>query len=118
MIARERLYQLIEGLDQDTVKRLVDRWDEVIFLISDWEPDDRPLTPADEAAVREGEADLAAGRVVSGDELAVRLAQVRERVAAAGLDESVVDEAVSAARAQSPRRRIDESHSRSSDSPT
>ena len=114
--ARDRLHRLVEELDQKTVERLVARWDEVVFLVSDWEPDDSPLTPAQEAAVREAQADLAAGRVIAGDELAARLAEVRRRVAVAGLDVSVVDEAVSAARAQ--RRRSDASRSDSSDSPT
>jgi PHD/YefM family antitoxin component YafN of YafNO toxin-antitoxin module len=69
MTARERLYELVEDLDQEAVERLVARWDEVLFLASDWEPDDRPLTPDEEAAVREGLSDLAAGRTVSIDEL-------------------------------------------------
>jgi hypothetical protein len=82
MTARERLHQLVEDLDQE---HLVARWDEVLFLASDWEPDERPLTPAEEAAVREGCADLAAGRTASLDEPAVRQAKVRDRVAASGL---------------------------------
>ena len=69
MTARERLNRLLQDLDQDAVERLVARWDEVLFLARDWEPDDRPLTPAEQDAVREGIADLAAGRTVSLDEL-------------------------------------------------
>jgi hypothetical protein len=69
MTARERLYELVEDLDREAAERLVARWDEVLFLASDWEPDDRPRTPDEEAAVREGLSDLAAGRPAPVDEL-------------------------------------------------
>ena len=42
MTARERLNELLEDLDQEAVERLIARWDEVLFMASDWEPDDRP----------------------------------------------------------------------------
>ena len=72
MTTRERLHQLVDGLEPEAAERLVARWDEVRFMADEWEPDDRPPTEAEQAGLREGLEDLAAGRTVSPAELRAR----------------------------------------------
>ena len=72
MTTRERLHQLVDGLEPEAAERLVARWDEVRFMASEWEPDDRPPTESEQAGLHEGLEDLAAGRTVSPAELRAR----------------------------------------------
>lgn len=86
MQVRERLHQLIDELPEDellAVERFVaDRRAIDSRLRPAWmdaPEDDEPLTPEDIAGLEEAYADLAAGRIVSDDELWRRLGHAPRR---------------------------------------
>ncbi len=72
MTTRERLHQLVDGLEPEAAERLVARWDEVRFMADEWEPDDRPPTESEQLALDEAREDLTAGRTVSPEALHAR----------------------------------------------
>lgn len=72
MTTRERLHELVDGLEPAAAARLVARWDEVRLIAGEWEPDERQLAAHERAALKEGLADIAAGRTVPADELRAR----------------------------------------------
>jgi hypothetical protein len=69
---RERLHQLVDGLEPEAAERLIARWDEVRFMAGEWEPDDRPPTESEQLALHEAREDLAAARTVSPEALQAR----------------------------------------------
>jgi predicted transcriptional regulator len=74
MTTREKLHRLVDDLAEAELAptlRLVEtqRHDPMLQALADAPEDDEPWTDADETAVAEGRADLAAGRTVSLDEM-------------------------------------------------
>jgi hypothetical protein len=69
---RERLHELVEGLEPAAAERLVARWDEVRLIAGEWGPDERSVIPSEHAALEEALEDLAADRIVPIDELRSR----------------------------------------------
>jgi hypothetical protein len=74
---RELAHKLIDELPDDRVgdalAALEALDDPVIAAFRDAPLDDEPLTPEEEAALREADADIAAGRTVSLEELKLEL---------------------------------------------
>ena len=81
--ARSRLGQIAEEIAADDDAVVLTRRGEALAVL---------VSPAEYERLRESQ------RRVAQEELRTRLAKVRETVADAGLDVSVVDEAISAAR--------------------
>jgi hypothetical protein len=80
MQTRERIHDLVDELAEETLpaverflERMRDGGDPVLLALATAPEDDEPLTPEDEAAIEEGLADIAAGRVVSHEEVRRRL---------------------------------------------
>jgi hypothetical protein len=73
MTAKEQLRERIETLTEreaERTLRLLDDLRDPLSKFLDAAPlDDEPVTPEEEAAVAEAEADIAAGRTVSLDEI-------------------------------------------------
>ena len=73
MTAKEKLLERVTGLSEaeaDETLRLLDmRNDPVVVAFRDAPEDDEPWTEEDEAAVAEADADFAAGRTVSLEEI-------------------------------------------------
>lgn len=70
MTAKEKLLERVTGLSEEEAAetlRLLE--DPVVAAFRDTPEDDEPWTEADEAAVREADADFAAGRTVSHEEI-------------------------------------------------
>lgn len=69
MTAKEKLMERVAGLSEveaDETLRLLDmRADPVVVAFRDAPEDDEPWTAEDEAAITEADADLAAGRTTS-----------------------------------------------------
>jgi hypothetical protein len=83
---RERIHQLIDQLSERelaTAERLLsephEAHDPVLRALANAPLDDEPLTPEEEAALEEGYADFAAGRMVTDDDLWRRLDDAAER---------------------------------------
>lgn len=80
MQTRDRLHALVDDLPEGALPE-VERFlsergasvDPFLQALANAPEDDEPLTPEDEAAIEEGYRDLAAGNVVSNDELWRRL---------------------------------------------
>jgi hypothetical protein len=72
MTAKEQLRERVETLTEDEAAetlRLLDRHaDPLVVAFRDAPIDDEPVTPEEEAAMAEANADLAAGRTVSLEE--------------------------------------------------
>lgn len=80
MTTKDALHQLIDELPDsalETARRLLEPLragdDPVLRAFLDAPEDDEPLTPADIAAIEEGEADIARGAVSPWDEVKTRL---------------------------------------------
>lgn len=80
MQTRERIHQIIDSLPDSELPEIEDFLaqrrtadDPFLRALANAPEDDEPLTPEDIAAIEEGLADLAAGRVISNDELWRRL---------------------------------------------
>lgn len=73
MSAKEKLLERVGNLSEeeaDKALRLLDERDDPVAAAFRNAPhDDEPFTEADAAAIAEGEADIAAGRTVSHEEL-------------------------------------------------
>lgn len=76
MVTKEQLHKLVEELSQDEMEAarryleyLRDAGDPLIRLLRHAPFDDEPEDEDEQAAVAEGRANLAAGRVVSHDEV-------------------------------------------------
>ena len=65
----ERVTRLSEGEAEETLRLLEDREDPVVAAFREAPEDDEPWTAEDEAAVAEADADFAAGRTVSHEEI-------------------------------------------------
>ena len=65
----ERVTRLSEGEAEETLRLLEDREDPVVAAFREAPEDDEPWTEEDEAAVAEADADFAAGRTVSHEEI-------------------------------------------------
>ncbi|WP_249021234.1 hypothetical protein [Conexibacter sp. S30A1] len=72
MTAKEQLRERVETLTEDeaaeTLRLLDRRADPLVVAFRDAPIDDEPVTPEEEAAMAEANADLAAGRTVSLEE--------------------------------------------------
>lgn len=84
MTARERLRELVETLPDEQVDeaiRCLEEWRAGRGVIGGYEygPDDSPLSPEEEEALREGLADRDGGGMMSGDELQAWFAELRRR---------------------------------------
>ena len=66
---RERIETLTEREAERTLRLLDDMRDPMSRCLDDAPLDDEPVTPEEEAAVAEAEADIAAGRTVSLEEI-------------------------------------------------
>jgi predicted transcriptional regulator len=71
---KERLHQLVDELSEPEAKRALtlvekEREDPVIAAFRDAPEDDEPWTDEDEAAVKEANEDIAAGRTISHEEM-------------------------------------------------
>jgi predicted transcriptional regulator len=74
MTTKERLHKLVDELSEAEAKRALalvqgDRKDPVIAAFHDAPSDDEPFTANDEAALKEADEDIAAGRIVSHEEM-------------------------------------------------
>ncbi|MGA8365329.1 MAG: hypothetical protein WB709_12540 [Solirubrobacteraceae bacterium] len=74
MTTRERLHKLVDELSEAEAERALalvqgDREDPVIAAFRDAPTDDEPFTAEDEAALKEADEDIAAGRIVSHGEM-------------------------------------------------
>jgi hypothetical protein len=73
MTAKEQLRERIESLTEDeaadTLRLLDQRRDPLTRLLENAPLDDEPVTPEEEAAIAEANADIAAGRLISVDEM-------------------------------------------------
>jgi len=74
MTTREKLHRLVDELAEAELEGALDliasrREDRVIVAFRDASADDEPLTPEEEAALAEADADIAAGRTVSLEEI-------------------------------------------------
>ncbi len=74
MTAKEKLRERVEALSEEEAAealRLLDQRpeDPVLAAFHDAPIDDEPVTPEEEAAIAEANADIAAGRLVSLDEV-------------------------------------------------
>ncbi len=73
MTAKEQLRERIEMLTEHEAERslrlLDDLRDPLTVMLDDAPLDDEPVTPEEEAAVAEADADIAAGRTVSLDDV-------------------------------------------------
>jgi len=73
MTAKQQLRERIETLTEDeaerTLRLLDDLRDPLTRFLDDAPLDDEPATPEEEAAIAEAEADIAAGRTVSLEEI-------------------------------------------------
>lgn len=65
----ERVTRLSETEAEETLRLLGDPDDPVVVAFREAPEDDEPWTEADEAAVAEADADFAAGRTVSHEEI-------------------------------------------------
>jgi predicted transcriptional regulator len=68
---KDDLYRLIDGLDEDDARLALERLQDLQLprALRDAPIDDEPVTDEDLAAIAEAEADIAAGRVVSHEEI-------------------------------------------------
>lgn len=66
---RERIETLTEREAERTLRLLEDLRDPLTKFLDEAPLDDEPVTPEEQAAVAEAEADIAAGRTVSLDEV-------------------------------------------------
>ncbi len=66
---RERIETLTEAEAADTLRLLDQRRDPLARLLENAPLDDEPVTPEEEAAIAEANADIAAGRLISVDEI-------------------------------------------------
>jgi hypothetical protein len=78
MTTKERLHKLVDELSEAEAERALalvqgDREDPVIAAFHDAPADDEPFTAADEAALKEANEDIAAGRIISHGEMLRRL---------------------------------------------
>ncbi len=73
MTAKEQLRERVETLTEDeaaeTLRLLDQRRDPLTHFLESAPLDDEPVTPEEEAAIAEANADIAAGRLVSMDEI-------------------------------------------------
>lgn len=74
MLTRERLHILVDTVpddDLETVQHLLEEHgtDPLLLALANAPEDDEPLTPEEEAAIREGLDALASGDVVSDQQL-------------------------------------------------
>jgi hypothetical protein len=73
MTAKEQLRERIETLSEQEAERTLrlidDLRDPLTKFLDDAPVDDEPVTPEEEAAIAEAEADIAAGRTVSLEEV-------------------------------------------------
>jgi len=76
MATREDLHKLIEDLPEDEIQAatrylqyLRDRYDPVLAALLDAPEDDEPETADERQAVAEAQEDLAAGRMVTSDQI-------------------------------------------------
>ena len=70
MTAKEKLREQVEALSEEQAERMLDLvGDPVVVAFRDAPLDDEPLTPQEEAAIAEADADFAAGRTVSLEEV-------------------------------------------------
>jgi hypothetical protein len=74
MTTKERLHKLVDELSEAEAERALalvegDREDPVIAAFHDAPEDDEPFTAEDEAALKEADEDIAAGRTVSHGEM-------------------------------------------------
>lgn len=73
MTAKEKLLQRVTRLSEteaeETLRLLDDRDDPVVVAFREAPEDDEPWTETDEAALAEADADFAAGRTVSLEEI-------------------------------------------------
>lgn len=68
-LLRERIETLSEREAERTLRLLDDIRDPLTVMLDDAPIDDEPVTPEEEAAVAEANADIAAGRTVPFDEV-------------------------------------------------
>lgn len=80
MQTRERIHDLVDALAEETLpaverflERIRDGGDPILVALANAPEDDEALTPEEEAAIEEGLADIAAGRVVSHEDVRRRL---------------------------------------------
>lgn len=74
MTTKERLHKLVDDLSEHEAERALalvqgEFDDPVIAAFRDAPEDDEPWTEDDEAAVKEADEDIAAGRIVSHEEM-------------------------------------------------
>jgi len=73
MTAKEKLRERIESLTEEEAAealRLLDRQTDPLSVLLDNAPlDDEPVTPEEEAGVAEARAEIAAGEVISAEEI-------------------------------------------------
>jgi predicted transcriptional regulator len=71
MTTKDDLYRLIDGLDETDARLALERLQDLQLprVLRDAPIDDEPVTDEDLAAIAEAEADIAAGRVVSDQEI-------------------------------------------------
>ena len=74
MTTKERLHRLVDELSDAEAERALAlaqgvREDPVIAAFHDAPEDDEPFTAEDEAALREADEDIAAGRTISHEEM-------------------------------------------------
>ena len=71
MTTKDDLYRLIDGLDEDDARVVLERLQDLQLprVLRDAPIDDEPVTDEDLAAIAEASADIAAGRVISHEEI-------------------------------------------------